>query len=624
MLGGEGAHPPADACDFARYCSALDFWSINDHAEGLSSQAWTDTVQSIRACNERAGDAANPDTVAYLGWEWTQVGTTPEEHFGHKNVVLPGLADDEIPARPIAAAGQALDIRTRPPRPFGRGLLALFGGGRMHDLAAYLTRNARQDLCEDGVNTRDLPADCLEVAATPDVLFRKLDEWGFDSIVIPHGTTWGFYTPPGSSWDKQLRGNLHDPKRQTLIEVYSGHGDSEVYRPWRAVERGPDGEAICPEPRPDYLPTCWQAGEIIRKRCLAEGTSAEECDERAAETRELAADAGGQAHLVVPGARAAEWLDAGQCRDCSEPAFNYRPGGSVQYILSLSNFDDDPAKPRRFHFGFISSSDNHSARPGTGYKENNRDGIHRIEDPRPEFAVAHRLLLPRAARGAGVPAAPLRSERHPPPGLPAHGGGATDLLLPDGRARGRSRRRPRSRFHLAGRQATRGVRHHGAAHPALVRPAEPAGLQRAHRRHGERGEDAGRADLPGARGGIVRAEARLSRVRGRGAVARGHPAPVQGRVLQPVRRAAPHLAHRAGPHPAPGRAGRGPRRPHRRSLEDGGLRAQPRGLRGHLRRPGLRDGRARRRLLRPCLRGAGARHQRRTGPTASTTPRGAA
>ncbi|TMA33343.1 MAG: hypothetical protein E6J87_10425, partial [Deltaproteobacteria bacterium] len=77
-------------------------------------------------------------------------------------------------------------------------------------------------VCASGVNTRDLPRDCLEQAKTPADLFRKLDEWGLPALVIPHGTTWGFYTPPGSSWDKQLKGDMHDPKRQRLIEVFSG------------------------------------------------------------------------------------------------------------------------------------------------------------------------------------------------------------------------------------------------------------------------------------------------------------------------------------------------------------------------------------------------------------------
>ena len=32
IYGGEGAHPLADACDYARHCSSLDFWAITDHA----------------------------------------------------------------------------------------------------------------------------------------------------------------------------------------------------------------------------------------------------------------------------------------------------------------------------------------------------------------------------------------------------------------------------------------------------------------------------------------------------------------------------------------------------------------------------------------------------------------
>ncbi|HKA29818.1 MAG TPA: DUF3604 domain-containing protein, partial [Candidatus Binatia bacterium] len=116
MLQGDGAHPPADACDFARFCSALDFWSINDHAEAISPQHWRETKQSIRECNALAGDPQNPDIVAFLGWEWTQVGLTPETHYGHKNVVFRDTADDQVPKRPISALDRNLigALRQRP------------------------------------------------------------------------------------------------------------------------------------------------------------------------------------------------------------------------------------------------------------------------------------------------------------------------------------------------------------------------------------------------------------------------------------------------------------------------------------------------------------------------------
>ena len=78
--GGEGAHPVADACDFARHCSALDFWSINDHAVGLTRQAWEDTIDAIRRCNEVASDPQNPDVSSmaqpYAVPAWSRLPTT--------------------------------------------------------------------------------------------------------------------------------------------------------------------------------------------------------------------------------------------------------------------------------------------------------------------------------------------------------------------------------------------------------------------------------------------------------------------------------------------------------------------------------------------------------------------
>jgi hypothetical protein len=337
IAGGPGTHPPADACDFARFCSALDFWSINDHAENLTAELWSKTVDSVRECNAVAGDPSNPDLVTYLGWEWSHIGSTPDNHYGHKNVVLRSTEDDEIPVRPIASRGAAtaggLGV------PFAaRAALATAGGERGRSFVRLMAEVAGADRCPDGVPVRDLP----------------------------HGTAWGLYTPAGSDWRKQLPGN--DPARQTLVEVYSGHGNSEQLPSWRPVDVAADGSLSCPAPRDGYLPSCWRAGELVEARCKEVGESDAECARRAEVARADYVAAFQAGWKTLPGHPTEAWLDAGQAPDMFQPAFNYRPRGSAQYMLAIRDFSD-PERPKRFDFGFIGSSDNHTARPGTGYKE---------------------------------------------------------------------------------------------------------------------------------------------------------------------------------------------------------------------------------------------------------------
>ena len=362
--GDLGFHPPADACDYARYCSALDFWAITDHAEQITPQLWQDTIKGVRQCDAVA-DPKNPDTVAFLGWEWTQTGNTPAKHFGHKNVVLRGLSDEEITSRPIRAPKQGMPI----PPVAARGVLALIAGDQQtHNMLAYLNELDKAPLCETGKSVRDLPDNCMEVANDPNELFEKLDDWGVDSMVIPHGTTWGIYTPPGSDWRKQLT-NYHDPKRQTLVEIYSGHGNSEVWLDSGAVEFDDNGKPYCPPSTDQFYPACQHAGNLIFDRCVAEGEDKAECDQRSATAKQNYVEAVRAGHNTVEGADMwTDWLDAGQCRDCFLPTFNYRRKGSAQYMLAMTDFSN-PEQPKRFDFGFIASSDNHSGRPGTGYKQ---------------------------------------------------------------------------------------------------------------------------------------------------------------------------------------------------------------------------------------------------------------
>ncbi len=383
LMQGSGLAPPAAACDFARFCSALDFWSINDHAEGITPERWELTREAIRQCNAVAGDSDNPDTVAFLGWEWSQVNNMDRnQHYGHKNVIFLDTANDKVPARSIAAPRKQLNKS-----PIGVGAQYVLAAMDWKNRNLYLSIDdyyqaiADTPICEKGVNTRDLPNNCLEVADKPAELFEKLKQWGFDSIVIPHGNAWGMNTPGATTFDKQLNRRQHAPALQTLFEVYSGHGNSEEYRDWRAVEYDADGVGSCPEVSANYQPCCRRAGELIFERCSAGGASEEECRLRESVAQKNYIDAGVSGHLTVPGARTEDWLNCGQCEDCFNPPMDHRPGTTAQYALAITNFDD-PQQPLRFEFGFIASSDNHRGRGGTGYKEFARHAMTEANGPR--------------------------------------------------------------------------------------------------------------------------------------------------------------------------------------------------------------------------------------------------
>jgi hypothetical protein len=367
VFGGEGAHPPADACDFARHCAALDFFSMNDHAESLTPVRWRETLESVRQCNARAGDPAEPDLVAFMGYEWTQAGPTPESHWGHKNVIFRGLSDDEVAPRPIDSLPANVAERAQ-----GLGLVSLLAEleslGIYSDLMWLVEQLGTLQPCEPGVDTRELPPDCRESAATPRDLFEKLAQGGHETLVIPHGLAWGQHAPPSSDLASQLEPGQHDPARQRLIEIHSGHGNSEEFRASLRIESRADGELVCPAPSDDFLPCCWRAGEIMRERCgdLPEA----ECDARVLEAQQLALDARTAPNLVFPETSAEEWLDCDQCRNCFKPAFNLRPGMTAQHAAALTSRDG-----QRFRWGFIASSDNHAGRPGTGYKQFARHGM---------------------------------------------------------------------------------------------------------------------------------------------------------------------------------------------------------------------------------------------------------
>ena len=199
-------------------------------------------------------------------------------------------------------------------------------------------------------SSRDLDVNCIEIANDPKELTDKLDDWETPYMVIPHGTTWGFYTPPNADWRKQLK-DFYNPQTQNLFEIFSGHGNNEEYRTWNDTLLDADGIPYCPEPSGNFIPTCYQAGKIMESRCKDSGMRASECDELVRITKKNAALMGAGGFMAVRETEPDEFLNAGQCNDCYLPAFNYSLLGSIQYILNMTDFSK-PGIKNRIKAGF--------------------------------------------------------------------------------------------------------------------------------------------------------------------------------------------------------------------------------------------------------------------------------
>lgn len=366
LVKGGGIVTPADACDFARYCSALDFWSINDHAEGLTPRVWADTVESIRECNSAAGDPANPDMVSFVGWEWSNGNRdNVSSHYGHKNVIFRTWEEGETPTRPIAAV---------PQYPLSKapavlvGLLSITDGVKdASDFGRFMQESKDTPVCPDGVPSNELPDDCREVALTPRDLYRKLDEWGFDSMVIPHGLAWGTTNPLTADFRDQM--DQYEQRYQNLLEIYSGHGNSEVFEDFQRIGKTSGGEYYCPEATANFTPCCQQAAVIAQARC--DDPASQECEEQITQAVTAFIEEGDpQGRKLLPETTLDDWAGCGQLQNNFQSASMYVPRMSAQYNLA-QGFDAQGA-PKRARFGLIGSSDGHQGRPGSSYKESNR------------------------------------------------------------------------------------------------------------------------------------------------------------------------------------------------------------------------------------------------------------
>lgn len=372
----------AEACDYARFCADVDFFVSSDHAEFLTEENYTAARRQVRDCNlESAGLPGYEDFMAFMGFEWTQTqalmgveipGITDSISWGHKIVFFLGDQDEDLPARPIASMATPEINNQRLPGFFeGERLANVLDGlvpPRLEPIDEFVSLLSL-DACPQGIPSNEIGStSCFEYALTPNELFTRLSDWGLPVVVGAHGTAWGEGGP--GDWDAQVNPTHHWPEYQVFFEVYSKHGNSEVYRDWaperewrdirsdEACEEGERGcEYLCVAPPSDqnYMPCCWRRVELTLEHGVCRRPNSLRCQLAVLDARRDGEDFEPQADD--------DWLACGECVDCFQPAAEYNPAGSIQSGLALVSQDDG----ERFYqdVGFIGSTDTHHAAPAS-------------------------------------------------------------------------------------------------------------------------------------------------------------------------------------------------------------------------------------------------------------------
>ena len=504
----------------------------------------------------RRRSAAIPTSSRSSAGNGRRSAQTPQDHYGHKNVIFRDTDEDKVPTRPISALSAQLVGALRQPPPLWQRLqLPLFDLAepaallRLRQVSAGAARHAA--CAREGVDTRTAAGRLPRVARRRrDELFEKLVAVGLRHHRHPArhhlGPLHAARHRPGTS-SSTARSN--DPEKQTLIEVYSGHGNSEEYRDWRDGDlRRQRARRPARRRAPTTCPCCWQAGEMIRARCG--DTPADECERRVATARQQLSR---RRRRRAPHRRRRARSRIGRTAASAATA-STRPSTTARRARCSTCWRSPTSTTRRSRAASASASSPRAtttrARPGTGYKEFARRMMTEAAGPR-DATWRRRMFAPGTER-AGRSRCRFDPATDTQQRLPAGRPRAPGVVLHDRRPGRGARRGPRPRRDLERAQAPRGLRHQRRPHPALVRSAERA--ERARCRWGPRPRS---SETPRFR---VRAVGAFKQLPGcpdyavnalsPGAAA----APVPRRVLQPERRAPPDHAHRGGAHPPAGDA----------------------------------------------------------------------